>query len=252
MNTPWSWPKLFYTKSWWYKIHQGVETPQRSIHWEVFTPLSFCHQNFLVNLFCCFFQMHQEVDFSVYSSLGSRLTDLKEHTTIFKENVILKMSIGYFNCLRTCDLCLKKIASPKDSNRLPGVLSPGSQLRIGITPRIFEKNSKSCLEVPIGNRRSIFKKKKRRQKFTWHCFFKLVPFTFIECRYLLARYTTLLFPILSLIAHLAIRQGSPPPPTIHRCPAYSLVSQLSILLYTTCISDNVGSNEIPVYKTFTY
>ncbi len=40
----------------------------------------------------------------------------------------------------------------------------GSQLRIGITIRIFEKNSKFFLDVPIGTRRSSLKKKTGYEK----------------------------------------------------------------------------------------
>ncbi len=36
------------------------------------------------------------------------------------------------------DLCLKKLSNTRDSIRLPGVFITGSQLRIQITPRIFE------------------------------------------------------------------------------------------------------------------
>jgi hypothetical protein len=59
---------------------------------------------------------------------GSHFTVFKEHTTIFKGSIILKTSVGYFNSLRTCDLCLQKLLNLKDSNRLPGVFIAGESI----------------------------------------------------------------------------------------------------------------------------
>jgi hypothetical protein len=70
---------------------------------------------------------------------GSRFTDFKEHTTIFKGTIILKTDCRLLLPLRSCNVCLKKLPEVRDFNRLPGVLSLGCQLKIRVTPRIYEK-----------------------------------------------------------------------------------------------------------------
>jgi hypothetical protein len=61
-------------------------------------------------------------DSPVYSSLVSRFgtgesfTNLREHTTIFKGSIILKSTVGYFNDLERCYLCLQKLPNLRDSN----------------------------------------------------------------------------------------------------------------------------------------
>ncbi len=45
-----------------------------------------------------------------------------------KRMSFLKLTEGYFNYLGSCDLCLKKIASLKDSNQLPGVFITGESI----------------------------------------------------------------------------------------------------------------------------
>ncbi len=61
MNTPGCWPKLFYKK-----------TAGKKYIRELRLPCVFVTRNFFVYLFWCFFQIHQEVDFPVYSSQGSQ------------------------------------------------------------------------------------------------------------------------------------------------------------------------------------
>ncbi len=70
--------------------------------------------------------------------------------TIFKEDVILKFPVGCCNYLGTCDLCLKILAHPRILIDSPVYSTPGSQLRIRITPRIFEKNFNSFWSCLLG------------------------------------------------------------------------------------------------------
>jgi hypothetical protein len=74
------------------------------------------------------------------------------------------MSVGYFNYLRTCDLCLKKTASPKESNRLPGELLTGESITNTNNSMNIQKNYKSFMDVPIGISRNCFKKKTGDEK----------------------------------------------------------------------------------------
>jgi hypothetical protein len=53
---------------------------------------------------------------------GKSFSDFKEHTTIFKGTIMLKIDVGYFIYLGTCDFYIKKLSYPRDSNRLSGVI----------------------------------------------------------------------------------------------------------------------------------
>ncbi len=72
---------------------------------------------------------------------GSHFTDFKEHRTIFRGSIMLKIDcrLLYCNYLGTCVLCLQKLPNLRDSNLLPGLFIPRSRLRILLTLRIFEK-----------------------------------------------------------------------------------------------------------------
>jgi hypothetical protein len=97
----------------------------------------------------------------------SHFTDFKEHTTIFKGIIILKIDHRLLNYLEACDLCLEKLPYPRDSNWLPVYSSPGSQLWIRITPRILEeiRNHFLCILGPG----EVVCLKNRSRKISWHC-----------------------------------------------------------------------------------
>ncbi len=61
---------------------------------------------------------------------GSHFNNFKEHTSIFKENVMLKIYCGLPLTNWGHVSMLRKIVSPKASNRLSSVPSPGSQLQM--------------------------------------------------------------------------------------------------------------------------
>jgi hypothetical protein len=50
---------------------------------------------------------------SCFGHWGAVLPILSSKTAVFKGNIILKMTMGYFNYLGTCDLCLKKLHIPR-------------------------------------------------------------------------------------------------------------------------------------------
>jgi hypothetical protein len=95
---------------------------------------------------------------------GSHFTDFKEHITIFKGSVILKIDVGYFNSLGTCDLCLQKLPKRRDSNRLPGVFITGESITNTNNSTNILKKSKLFLGLPIGTRRSCLIKKTGHEK----------------------------------------------------------------------------------------
>ncbi len=69
------------------------------------------------------------------------------------------MSVGYFNYLGTCDLCLQKLPTLKDSNRLPDVFIVRESITNTNNSTNIRKNLKSFLGMPIGTRRSCLMKK---------------------------------------------------------------------------------------------
>ncbi len=60
---------------------------------------------------------------------GSHFTNFKENTTIFKGSINIKLTVGYFNYLGTCDLCLQKLHNLRDSNRFPSVFTAGESIK---------------------------------------------------------------------------------------------------------------------------
>jgi hypothetical protein len=56
------------------------------------------------------------------------------------------------------------IDSPKECNRLPGVLIAGKSITNSNNSTNIRKNSKSFLDVPIGTRRSCLQKKTGDEK----------------------------------------------------------------------------------------
>jgi hypothetical protein len=115
--------------------------------------------SFFVNLFWCLFHIHQEVDspvyssqasrdspvyspegsrdflmYSMYSSPGSRFGHrgvvLPTFRNIQQSLMIIsfwKLTVGYFNYLGTCDLCLNKLPYRRILTDFPVYPSPGSQ-----------------------------------------------------------------------------------------------------------------------------
>ncbi len=67
----------------------------------------------------------------------------------------------------------EKVASPKDSNRLPGIFITGESITNTNNLMIIKKNLKSFLDVPIGTRRSCLKKKLKMKNFVTLSLFKL-------------------------------------------------------------------------------
>jgi hypothetical protein len=70
-----------------------------------------------------------------------------------------KLTVGYSDYLETCDLCLKKMPHSRIIIDSPVYSSPGSQLRILITPRIFEKIQKCFLTCQLGPWEVVWRKK---------------------------------------------------------------------------------------------
>jgi hypothetical protein len=110
-------------------------------------------------------------DSPVYSSPGSRfghrgviLLILRSVQQSLKGLSFDKSSVGYFNSLGTCDLCLQKLPNLKDSNRLPGVFITGESITNTNNSTNLRKNSKSVLGMPIGTRRRCLMKKTGHEK----------------------------------------------------------------------------------------
>jgi hypothetical protein len=95
---------------------------------------------------------------------GSHFTDFKEHTTILKGSIILKIVCRLLNSLGTCDLCLQKLPNLKDSNQLSGVFIARESITSTSNSTIIRKNLKSFLGMPIGTRRSCLMKKTGHEK----------------------------------------------------------------------------------------
>ncbi len=123
--------------------------------------LKFCvieEKKFFVKLFWCLFKIHQEVDSPVYSSQGSQDSpvysplgsgDSLVYSSLgewfWTPGVVLpiwvsivqqplkwlssyKLTVGYFNCLGTWDICSKKIPFPRHFYRLPGAFITGESI----------------------------------------------------------------------------------------------------------------------------
>ncbi len=90
---------------------------------------------------------------------GSHFTDFKEHTTILKGSIILKIVCRLLYLPRDMWFMFAKTAEPKDSNRLPSVFIAGESITNTNNTTNIQKNSKSFLGMPIGTRRSCLMKK---------------------------------------------------------------------------------------------
>jgi hypothetical protein len=77
-----------------------------------------------------------------------------------------------FNYLGTCGLCLNKLPHPKILIDSPVYSSPGESIMNTNNSTNIRTKTKSFLVVPIGTRRSRFKKKKTETKNSLHCSFK--------------------------------------------------------------------------------
>ncbi len=111
--------------------------------------LYICHQIVFCKPFldACFEYTKKSTPRCIYHQ-GIVLNTGEEHTTAFKGTIILKIDCRLFDYLGTWDLCLKNCYTQGIVfNRLPSA-SPGSQLRIRITPRLFGKDLKSFLDMP--------------------------------------------------------------------------------------------------------
>jgi hypothetical protein len=94
----------------------------------------------------------------------SHFIDFKEHTTIFKGSIILKLNCRLLNFLRTCALCFQKLPNLRDSNRLPSVFNTWESITNTNNSTNIQKNLNSFLGLPIGTRRSCLMKKTQRRK----------------------------------------------------------------------------------------
>ena len=105
-------------------------------------------------------------DSPVYSSPGSRfghrgvvLPFLRSKQQSLKGQSFQNLTVGCFNYLGTCDLCLKKLPHLRDSNRLPGVFITGESITNSNISTNIRTNSKSFLGMSTGIRRSCLMKK---------------------------------------------------------------------------------------------
>jgi hypothetical protein len=108
-------------------------------------------------------------DSLVYSSPGSLfghrgviLPILRNIQQSLKGLSFLKSTVGYFNYLVTCNLCLQILHKLRDFNRLPGV--PRESITNTNNSTNIRTNSKSFLGMPIGNRKNWVMKKTGEEK----------------------------------------------------------------------------------------
>jgi hypothetical protein len=124
--------------------HRGVETPRCIHHRGVKTP--WCIHYRRVETPQCIHHWRIETRRCIHHQ-GVVLP-------ILRRFIILKSTVGYFNYLGTCHLCLQKLANLRDSNRLPGVFITGESITHMNNSTNIRKNTKSFLGMPIGTRRS--------------------------------------------------------------------------------------------------
>jgi hypothetical protein len=94
----------------------------------------------------------------------SHFTVLRSIQQSLKGLSFKKSSVGCFNSLGTCDLCLQKLPNRKDSYRLPGVLIAAESITNTNNFTNIRKNSKIFPGMSIGTRRSCLMKKTGHEK----------------------------------------------------------------------------------------